>query len=86
MTEKRSTIVEKFNIVTFVVTERSRSQTALYNQKRSGFNFNCVTGYHHISISTVSPAAITFQFQLCHRLPSHPVLAFCQPLTVKNQS
>ena len=33
----------------FVITEGNRVQTALYNQKLSSLNINCVTGYPHIS-------------------------------------
>jgi len=56
MNEKHSNIVEKANIETFVIAEVNRSQSALYNQKLSGFNFNCVPGCHHILfVGSISP-------------------------------
>jgi len=44
---KDSTTREKADIETFVITERNRTQTALYNQKLSSFNISSATCYSH---------------------------------------
>ena len=79
---KDSTIEEKADIETFVITGGNMAKTAICNQKLSSFSITCVAGYTHIFlVRSVSHPNTQIKPKTVRRLATASILSISYLLT-----